>query len=207
MMRTAKLITDYGKYGDAMLNQKALNVKMALTENANFPVTLPTLADFTLLQQQFDTALSKSSSADRIQIAIKNQARLALIAAMRQLALDIDAKANGDKAKLISSGLDLAASGDSSSAITAPSDFRIVDGLNSGELKFSCKRVPNAISYVFEYTDELPTEDTKWKSLSSSSREVVVRGLRGNVRIYSRVRAVGTKGQEANSEILSRVVQ
>ncbi len=206
-MKTPKLITDYGRYADAVLNQKAINVRVALTDNEYFPLTLPTLADFTVVQQAYDSALSKTASADRIQIAIKNQARLTLLLAMRQLAMDIDAKANGDKAKLLSCGLDLVAAGDSVSSITTPTDFRILDGLNAGELKFSCKKVANAVSYLFEYTEEIPTEDTKWKVLTSSSRELTIRGLRSNVRIYGRIKAVGRKGQEANSEVLSRLVQ
>ncbi|RRN77898.1 hypothetical protein EIM50_17270 [Pseudoxanthomonas sp. SGD-10] len=94
-MKVPKLITDYGKFSDAVLIQKAVNVKTSLTGNLNFPTTLPSLEDFTTLQNDFVNALNKASTGDRVQIALKNQARTALVAAMRQLANDIDAQANG----------------------------------------------------------------------------------------------------------------
>ena len=128
-MKNPKLILDYNRLSDAALSLKAINVKNSLTGNADFPTTIPSLADFTLIQEGYDTALSKIISGDRIQIALKNQTRATLLATLRQLALDIDAQANGDRAKLLSSGFDLAAAGDSSTLIAAPAEFRILDGM------------------------------------------------------------------------------
>ena len=126
---------------------------------------------------------------------------------MRQLAMDIDAQGNGDKAVLLSSGFDLASTSEGSLSIGIPNDFKILDGLNSGELKFSCKRVINAVSYLVEYTDEVPAETTQWKFVPTSTREYTLKGLRSGLRIYGRMKAVGRKGQTANSEVLSRLVQ
>lgn len=139
-MKNPKLILDYNRLSDAALSLKAINVKNSLTGNADFPTTTPSLADFTLIQEGYDTALSKIISGDRIQIALKNQSRATLLATLRQLALDIDAQANGDRAKLLSSGFDLAATGETATSISVPTEFRIVDGLNAGELKFVCKK-------------------------------------------------------------------
>lgn len=206
-MRIPKLIIDYTKFSDATLSLKSLNVKNSLTDNSNFPTTTPTLANYAIIQAAFDEALSKSITGDRVQIALKNQARLDLASAMRQLALDIEAQANGDKAKLLSSGFDLGSVNDSPANISVPTDFRLLDGLNAGEIKFSCKRVLHAKSYLFEYTDELPTENTKWTVLPNTSKDLTVKGLRSGIRIHGRIKAVGTKGQEACSEIQSRLVQ
>ncbi len=206
-MKIPRLLLDYARYSDAALALKAANIKASLTGNANFPTTTPSLADFGLLQTDFEQALSKTVMGDRVLIAAKNQSRLTLIQALRQLALDIDAQANGDKGKLLSSGLDLAATGDSVSQLKSPTDFKVLDGLNAGEIKFSCKRDDAAVSYSFEYTDEIPTENTKWTAKVSSSRECVVKGLRSGIRIYGRVTANGRRGQAASSEVLSRLVQ
>lgn len=206
-MKQQKLIQDYVKLSDSSLNFKAKTVVISLTGNSNFPVMTPTIADFTIIQTNFSDALEKAISGDRKLIALKNQAKDELLNAMRQLAMDVDAQANGDKALLISSGFDLGSSGDSTSVLGIPSDFKILDGINAGELKFSCKKAVNAVSYILEYTDELPTEETQWKIQPSSTRELTVRGLRSGVRIYGRMKAVGRKGQEANSDQSSRVVQ
>ena len=206
-MKTPTLILDYGKLNNPSLNMKAQYVIEALTGNLNFPVLNPTLVDFTTLQTTFAESSTKATNGDRVLIAIKNQAKEALIAGMRMLAQDIIGIAQNDKVKLASSGFDLASSGDTGLNITTPTDFRVLDGMNNGELKFICKRVPNAIGYVLEHTDELPTEDTSWKIQTSSTREFTVKGLRSGIKVFGRIKAIGRKGQEANSDILSRVVQ
>ncbi|WP_293302396.1 hypothetical protein [Pedobacter sp. UBA4863] len=206
-MRLNKLILDYSKLSDTALNQKAFNVKNALTDNVNFPVTVPTLSDFTSLQQSFEEGITKSVNGDRIQIALKNQARAALLAGIRQLALNIDAQANGDRAKLLSSGFDLAVSNEHPSTITAPIDFKLLDGLNAGEMKFTFKRVLHAVSYLFELSDTPPDENTQWTVVPGATRTYTFKGLRSGNRIYGRVQVVGRKGQQIASEILSRVVQ
>ena len=206
-MKIQKLLLNYGKLSDPNLSQKAIDIKNSLTDNPNFNPAPPSLASFTTAQQDFEAALPLVTSRDRVKIALKNQSRFLLIQAMYQLALEVNAQANGDRAKLLSSGFDLANAGEGNALITAPTDFKIVEGLNNGELKFSCKKVPAAVSYLFEHTDELPTEETKWTALSASTKELTIKGLRSGTRIYGRIKAIGTKGQEASSEILSRIVQ
>ncbi|WP_343533937.1 hypothetical protein [Pedobacter sp.] len=206
-MKISKLLTNYGKLSDANLNQKAIDIKNSLTNNPNFNVALLSLANFTTVQEDFEAALALVTSRDRVKIALKNQSRLLLVQAMYQLALEVNAQANGDRAKLLSSGFDLANAGESNPLIIPPTDFKISEGLNNGELKFSCKKVLAAVSYLFEYTDETPAEETKWTALSASTKELTIRGLRSGTRIYGRIKAIGTKGQEASSEILSRIVQ
>ncbi len=85
--------------------------------------------------------------------------------------------------------------------------LQLLDGVNAGELKFICKRDPNAVSYSFEYTDSLRDENTKWNSKVSSNTEYTFKGLRSGTRIYGRIKIVGRKDQQANSEVLSRMVQ
>ena len=206
-MKTLKALIDYRKLSDTNLNQKAIDVKNGLTNNPNFTPALPSLANFIALQEAYEAALAMVASRDRIKIAEKNQARLALVDGMYQLALEVNAAANGDQAKLLSSGFDISQTGESNTSITSPAEFKIAEGVNSGELKFSCKKVLYAICYIFEYTDELPTEDTKWTAIPCSTRELTIKGLRSGTRIYGRIKAIGTKGQEASSEILSKIVQ
>ena len=206
-MKTQKLLTDYSKLSDVNLDLKAKAIKNALTDNPNFTNLVVSLPDFTALQEDFEEALAMVGSRDRIKIAFKNQSRLLLIQAMRQLAFDINSQANGDRTKLVSSGFDLPTVRESKPSITQPSEFKISDGLNQGELKFSCKKVHHAIIYLFEYTDEIPNEDTKWNVLSSTTKKITIKGLRSGTRIYGRIRAIGTKGKETTSVILSRIVQ
>lgn len=206
-MKNQKVILDYSKLSDANLNAKAKAVVLALTGNTYFPTTTPTLVDFTTLQTDYGTALDNCSAWGKLLIALKNQAREALVGGMRQLAMDVNAQSNGDVTMLVSSGFDLSSMGDNPAVLGAPTEFKISDGMNAGELKFSCRSAKNAVSYLAEYTDEVPGDNTLWQKLPITTRETTVKGLRSGVRIYGRIKAIGRKGQEANSDILSRVVQ
>lgn len=205
-MKNPKLISDYGKYPDPALNLKASHVKAALTGNPNFPTTVPSTDDLGAVQEGFATALVASRTGDRSAIAEKNMRRALLLAALRKLSFDIELQADGDRVKLLSSGLDLYANSDHT-GITTPTELKVVDGMNPAELHLSCKRVPNAVAYLFEFTDELPNENTIWQVRTASSREFLLTNLRSAVRYYVRIKAVGRKGQLASSEISSRVVQ
>jgi hypothetical protein len=206
-MKTPKLILDYSRLNDPSLTMKAHCVIEALTGNLNFPILHPSLVDFTTLHATFEESLMKATSGDRVLIAMKNQAKANLVAGMRLVAQDVTGIAQNDKVKLASSGFDLASTGDTGLNISTPTEFRILDGMNNGELKFICKRVPNAIAYVLEHTEDTPTAETSWKTQTSSTREFTLKGLRSGVKVFGRIKAIGRKGQEANSDILSRVVQ
>lgn len=206
-MKTQKVLSDYAKLSDANLKVKAENVVVCLTGNTNFPTTRPPLADFTAIQEAYSTALEKTVSGDRILIALKNQARETLLDAMRKLASDINLIANGDKAMLLSSGFDLSATAEPVTSLEPPADFKIRDGLNLGELHFSCKRVPHAVSYIFEYMANPNDPDSRWVSQSTSSREFTFKNLISGTRVQGRARVIGHRDLESISEIQSRIVQ
>lgn len=206
-MKIAKLIKDYSKLSEANLDFKAQMVVINLTDNPNFPVTEPSIANFTLIKNAYTAALQNSADGGRTAVAIKNQAKEDLLTNMRNLALNIEAQAQGDKAKLVSSGFDLAADGENVQPLASPSNFQIADGLNAGELKLSVKAVAQAVSYLHEYTEGPVTEDSKWISKVSTSREHTFSGIRSGIRVYGRVAVIGRKGQEVYSNVLTRVVQ
>lgn len=206
-MKQQKTIQDYSRLSDPNLNAKSKAVVLALTGNTNFPTTTPSLESFTALQTAYADALDNCSAGGKVLIAQKNQARADLLNAMRQLAMDIDAQSNGDRTMLVSSGFDLTSANDTPTTLGAPTDFRIMDGMNIGELKFTCRKAVNAVSYIVEYTDEVPAEATQWKVLPSTTRATTVKGLRSGIRVYGRIKAIGRRGQEASSDVLSRVVQ
>ena len=198
---------DYARLSDANLDFKAQAIITSLTGNTYFPTTVPALADFTTIKTDFSTAMENAISGDRTAIALKNQARKRLTGVMRLLAVNIEFQAEEDRAKLVSSGFDLAADGENVPPLAAPTEFRIMDGINRGELRFIVKRVPQAISYLHEYTEEPVTAESRWVSKISSSREHVFTGIRSGARVIGRTAAIGRKGQEAYTNTLTRVVQ
>jgi hypothetical protein len=206
-MKTSKLIRDYSKLSDANLDFKAQMIGISLNTNPNFPTTDPTLTEFAAVKAAFTTALQNSANGDRMAVAVKNQAREELLTTMRNLATNIESQAQGDRAKLASSGFELASENESAPPLAGPTNFKITDGLNPGELKLSVKGVPQAVSYLHEYTEDPLTEDSRWISKVSTSREHTFADIRSGLRVHARVAVIGRKGQEVYSNVLSRVVQ
>lgn len=206
-MRRPSLLKDYSKYSDNNLEHRAEAVMLSLNGNLNFPATVPTLANFTTIKEAFSTALEGSIDGGRTPIAIKNYARGQLLEAMRQLALNVESLAPGDRARLTSSGFELGSEGESAPPIEAPKNFVISNGINAGEIKLSVQGVQQAVSYVHEYTEDPVTPESKWTSRVSSSREYLFTGLQSGIRIHGRTAVIGRKGQQVYSPVLARVVQ
>ncbi|MFA6276377.1 MAG: fibronectin type III domain-containing protein [Pedobacter sp.] len=206
-MKISKLILNYQKYNDAKLDQKAQAIIAALTGNANFVTTSPTLAAFTGIAANFSNALTAAASRDRVAVSLKSDAREALLNSFRLLAMSIEASAEGNRSKLVSSGFDLAIESDSALSLSPPQEFTLADGTKPGEIKFSIKAVENAKSYIFEYTEEPLTLESSWISKGSSTREYTFTNLPSGKRIYGRVVAIGTRGQEGTTNVLTRMVQ
>ncbi|MBB2145488.1 hypothetical protein GM921_08340 [Pedobacter sp. LMG 31464] len=206
-MKISKLILNYQRFGDAKLDQKAQAVIVALTGNANFGVITATLADFIIVASDFATALTASSSRDRVAVSLKNDAREALLNSLRLMGMNIEAMAEGNRSKLVSSGFDLATESDNAVSLSPPQEFALADGMSPGEVKFSVKAVENAKSYIFEYTEEPLTLESSWISKGSSKREYTFVNLPSGKRIYGRAIAIGTRGQEGTTSVLTRMVQ
>ena len=206
-MRFTKLIKDYSKLSEANLDFKAQSIILSLTANANFPVTVPSLADFTLIKTAYTEALESSIDGAKLSIALKNQAKETLLTAMRNLATNIESLAQGDRAKLISSGFELGSDGENIPPLTGPVSFEILDGQNPGELKIVVKRIPRATSYMHAYTEGPVTENSIWNAKSSTLRTHTLTGLKSGTKVSVRITIGGSRGQEVVSAIQSRVVQ
>jgi len=206
-MKIPKLVLNYQRYNDAKLDQKAQAIQVALTGNPNFPSITATLADFIIVASNFATALTAASSRDRVAVSLKNDAREALLNSLRLLAMSIEAIAESNRSQLVSSGFDLAIESDGALSLSPPQEFALLDGMNPGEIKFTIKAVENAKSYIFEYTEEPLTIESSWVSKGSSKREYTFTNLPSGKRIYGRVVAIGTRGQEGTTNVLTRMVQ
>jgi len=104
--------------------------------------------------------MQTACSGDRVNIANKNQARENLLSTMKQLALHNESVATGNRAKQISSGFEIASDGDSTPALEQPKNFKLSEGKNPDEIVSSVEGVPNAISYMHEYSEDPVTPES-----------------------------------------------
>lgn len=206
-MKKQFLIKSYAKLSDAKLDVKAHVIIASLTDNPNFSVTIPTLADFTAAATLFAERLNTAAGRDRVAVILKNEARQNLLNLMRLLATNIESLSDENLSKMASSGFTLSAAGGNSAPIHAPRDFQLQDGKNSGEMRFSVKKVAYAKSYMFQHTVGPLTSEIQWISRGSSFKEYTFKNLPVGERLFCRVAVIGPRGQEVFSATQSRIVQ
>ena len=86
--------------------------------------------------------------------------------------------------------------------LEAPSNFRIENGVNSGELDVKVDSQRGATGFGFDYTMDPPTEESVWvKTLCSTSR-CTIKGLTPGKRYWFRPFVTGSKGQHITGDML-----
>src|SRR5271156_6673975 len=103
-MRNSKIIINFPTLSDGNLEAKALSIVDKMTDNANFPNPVPPLSDLSAAVTEYSSAFSMAQNKDKVQIAIKNIKREALIELLRSLAGYVNFTANGNKGVIVSAG-------------------------------------------------------------------------------------------------------
>ena len=202
-----KVVKAFKVLADANLLTFARNVAVSMTAAVEtFPTPVPAI---TVISDQIDNyaeLLQSSASRDKVQVALKNQSKKALLLMLSQLADYVNLTAQGDEVKLSESGFNLNKVPQPIS-IKTPAGVVLTDGGNSGELLLKCKRVAGASGYMYQNTTDPLLTETSWVSIAATTTSFTFTGLTKGVTYYCRVVAVGGNQQLMNSIVLNRVSQ
>ncbi len=207
LIPTGRVIMPFNKLRDAVLAGKGQEIYSSMLDNPNFEMPTPDMPTLLSVLGNYSTSLTAAQTRERTAVIVKNQNRIILIAALKQLGSYINFTAQGDLSMLSTSGYDIAKTRSKSPPITKPLAPSLIDGPNSGELISSVDAVKGAKSYVHQYRIHLETGDTEWVSVFSSSRRCVLQGLIPSQRYSVRVGALGPNDQVMYSDTVSRIVQ
>jgi len=164
-------------------------VVTGLTGNATFP-TPPVLATaLATLRETFETALGAAIGGGVAQTAAKDNARAALVDALRQDALYVEQLAAGSETAILSTGYQVASRGHSPMAIMPKAEIKRIENAAGGSLLVRVNPIANAHSY------EVQTQISggAWQTVKTSSqaRGILVSGLTPGTNYTIRVRAIG----------------
>jgi hypothetical protein len=137
-------------------------------------------------------------------VATKNALRVILILQLRKMANYCSLTADGDHTKLLSSGFAVTAPALSPKTLSAPQNFSVQPGINSGEAIVSIKRIPNAIAYLLLYRPA--SENMEWTHATNSLPSFSISGLTALASYQFKMGAIGTKGQMIYTDILTKAV-
>jgi hypothetical protein len=201
-----KITTGFESLTDPGFETKASDICASMSSNPNFATTIPALTDVTSQLQAYSAGLTAAQSKDRNAVATKNQLRENLTDLLTQLGSYVMAVANGDKAKLISSGFDLAKEGEST-PLSKPDNIQLTDGKNAGELIVKVTAVKGAKSYVHQYTSDPLTPNSDWAQVITTTSKYTIKNLSSAQKYWCRVAAVGSLNQVVYSDAVSRIAQ
>jgi hypothetical protein len=158
-----------------------------VTGNAAFPTPPVAVAQLTTLKTAFESALAARGHGP-VATAAKNNAREALIDALRKDANYVENQSNNDLAVLLSSGYE-AASTNRAQAPLEKVQIIAVDHSQSGQLKLRIVPVDNAKG--FDGRIKNGTADYGPPESFASSRAIVFKNLTPGTTYTMQVRAVG----------------
>ena len=183
----------------------AMHIASSMTDNENFPDAAPVTKEINDLVDQFSQAIAKARNRDLYEISHKNDIRAALTEKLKELGTYLMKEAKGNQTLLISSGFPLY-SGPSEVVLSKPDGFKVLPGPHSGEIILQVRRVIGAKSYLFEYTPDPLTPDSRWTTIYSTRCKTVIKDLPLGIRFLFRIAAIGSNGQMVYTEVLGRYV-
>jgi hypothetical protein len=204
--KTSKIKTGFGIYSNYGLSAFVNVVIIALTDNANFPLTQTLLPNLSDLLESFNTAMANAKNRNKVLIGLRDTARAALVSQLKDVADSVTYEAKGDRDKLLSSGFALYKDGDPAS-LGPVTGFKLTDAEVGIGLKLSCDGVKNRVSYSHQITPDPLTVDSVWTSVSITFKEYIFANLPAGTKFWARIIGIGTKDQKSYSEPLSRITQ
>lgn len=189
MTTNHKVSRDFANSPDPALDEFANTVATKLQENSAFPAPPVTPANLLALDTAFRDAIAAAASGGPQETAAKNNARGALVDALRKDANYVEINASHDLETLLSSGYVAASTNHAQSPLDAPV-ITAIENLASTQLLLHVKRVTNARSYHVQFSTN---GNGAWQEagIFTQARRIVLTGLTPGTVYNMRVRAIG----------------
>ena len=166
------------KYSDLELSELTKKIITGMTGNESFPTPIPTLEALTTAKTAFDSAVEQADGGSRYDTMVKNQSRTELTTLLSNLADYVQFAAEGNEVVIASSGFKLnQTKSEPVGTLPNATNFKVKAGPDSGSVILSCKAIPGAMFYVFDYTDAPVTSESIWKEVTSSKHRIQIDGL------------------------------
>ncbi len=179
----------FAQLSDHALSSFAGGVIDGLTAQATVFTALPvTVATLTTLRSTFDQAVATATRGSTTDTALKNNARAALIDALRKDALYVEIVSDNDLAVLLSSGYQ-STSTNRAQAPLGQVQVVAVENAQTGELKVRIQPVANARSFL----GRIKAAGSEFgPSVSfASSRAILFKGLTAGITYTLQLCAIG----------------
>ncbi|MCC6936632.1 MAG: hypothetical protein IT226_00285 [Flavobacteriales bacterium] len=174
---------------------KALLLETKMTGNPDFPSPSPTLVELKAGRETLEAAIVEAAGGDHANVFLRNVAEAELDKLIVRLAMDVSQTANGDAAKILSTGFELRKEGDPIGPLPGPSDLRARTGLLPGTVDLRWKPEYGAYYYQVELSITDPNEGGSWTLAGMTSKASFAgTGLAPATHVWYRVSCLGAGG-------------
>jgi hypothetical protein len=181
------------------------NVPEKMKNNPAFPNPPAALAELEKQAPVFRESLRKARNRDKEWVAVKNNKKAEVLVLLEEVAAYVTATSQGDRALILSSGFD-ATDETTGSAKPFIGSLQVDIGI-PGEAILHAINQKGAVAYVHQYATEAPGPNTVWISQGSTTGDYTFTGLQSDKRYWFRIVAIGRKGQQGFSPVVSRSIQ
>jgi hypothetical protein len=181
------------------------NVPEKMKNNPTFTNPPAALAELEKEAPEFRELLRKARNRDKEWVAFKNTKKVKVLALLEEVAEYVIATCKGDRGLILSSGFD--ATDEQKGSVKPFIGSLDVELSTQGEAILHAKNQKGAVAYIHQYATEVPSPNTVWHSEGSTTGDHRFIGLFSDKRYWFRVVAIGRKGQQAFSPVVSRSIQ
>jgi hypothetical protein len=193
MKKSIRVALYFATYPDDELNSFAILVIACLKTNPLFPNLPITILALTALQTAFQAALTAKEQGGKADTAAKNEARDALIVALRQFAAYVQSLTSTlTLSQILSSGFDVVSPNNAQSPLAQPVLMGL-DNSSSTQLRVTLSPVTNAKAYQVQYS--IGTAAWQEAGIFPSTKGVIIASLTPGTVYTVRVRAIGGSTQ------------
>jgi hypothetical protein len=192
MKKIIRVALNFAAFSDNDANSLAILAAVCLKNNALFPNLPVSIAAFTALQTAFQNAITAAAQGGVPLTAAKNEARDALISALRQQAGYVQSLTPTlTVSQVLSSGFDVVNTNTTPSPLTQP--VFTLDNSSSTQLAVLLSAVPNAKAYQVQ----LATGTGAWQEagIYPNTKNIILKNLTPGTIYNVRIRAVGGSTQ------------
>jgi hypothetical protein len=207
-MGNSRVIVDFSttKYTDARLSTKANHIIDKMYGKPHFADLQPLLITLREATTTYIAALAKTQSGSKEATAHKIQAREALIVLLKQIAARVQSISDGDRNIILSTGYDVNKKWSKVGPLSKPTNFKLKQGSNKGSIDLVCDPIAGASIYEVEYTEGIPTPNSRWMKQSSTRRKIAIDGLTSGKQYTFRMAGGGSHPSRIWSEVISSYV-
>lgn len=200
-----KLALNFRKYNDSELDELAFHICDQMTNSEHFTDLQSLLLPVKETLNKFQHYRREAFAGDTNMILLKNDFKEKLIYLLRDLGEIVDKKANGDELMYARSGFDIARP-PKNSKLEKPEEFKVLPGKMNGQIILQAKRVKGAKAYLYLYTRGPVTNETKWETITSTQRKIVISNLPLGVQFFFQMAAIGARNQIVYTDIVPRFI-